>query len=382
MDLTGTAFFLLLIGISASAFVAAVILLPKMVGKWWWVLVRGTCLLLVNALVVLTAVVGLNRTYGWYSSWADLMGDQGTQEVHVSGAAPVQAAVAVVKGPGFAAFPTRKGPLPPLAQPGERLQNYTITGPESRATGPIQVYLPASYERDAPKGRTYPVIFAFHGFPTGPEGWTRAMKLPQEIDAAVAKKHLAESVVVVPQINIPRKIDTECVNGPAPGQPQMETWLARDVPKWVLQNFSVKRERGSWATIGYSLGAWCSAVIGVLHHDIFGASVSLGGYYQPDFGSAYVPFTEGSPGWKKYDLVALVDKDPPPMAMWVQSGSDDRFLGSTQKFLAAGRPPLSLTSVILPGAGHRVEVWMSLMPQALAWIGQLPGFSATVGESH
>lgn len=364
-----------LVCLTVVGFVAAVVVMPRLRGRWWSVTARVVVLLVVNALVVTTAAANLNARYGWFASWQDLIGStQQTGTETVSGAATARAASAQVAGPGFAAFPRRSGPLPPLAQPGTRLQTYTVPGRSSGATGEVQVYLPASYQAQAPRGRVYPVIVAFHGFPTGPEGWTRAMRLPEEIDAAVAAGSLAETVVVVPQINIPRRIDTECVDGP-PGSPQMETWLTEDVTRFVLDRFAVRRDRTSWATMGYSLGAWCSAMISMLHPDLYAGSISLGGYYQPDFGSAYRPFAPYSRQWRRYDLVELARQRPPALAMWVQTGSADRFLASTQDFLRAARAPLSLTSLVLPEAGHRVDVWIPLLPDCLRWLGQsIPGF--------
>lgn len=361
--------FLCVIGV-----IALTTVLPRMAGRWWWWLIRLVSLVVVIALTMTTSLVYLNDQYGWYVSWSDLLGNEGPQQVAMRGAAPAVAAASAVSGPGFAALPAAPKSLPPLPQPGQRLQNYTVSGKASGATGPVQVYLPASYAKDAPKGRHYPVILAYHGFPSDPNGWTRTMRLPAEIDTAVAQHRLAEAVVVVPQINIPKEVDTECVNGPS-GSPQMETWLAQDIPAFVVTHFSVVRARSSWATMGYSLGAWCSAMIGLLHPDLVGGTVSLGGYYQPDFLPQYSPYQPGSAGWEHYDLVALVQHRPPPLAMWVQTGDEDRYRHSTRQFLHAVKSPLSVTSVSLPGAGHRVDVWQAELPAALVWLGaSVPGF--------
>ena len=117
-----------------------------------------------------------------------------------------------------------------------------------------------------------------------------------------SQHRMAPSIVVVPRIDTPASLDTECVNG-GPGQPQTDTWLAHDLPAWTVNHFRVERKRTSWATVGYSYGAWCAASLAMRHPDVFGAAVVLLGYFRPDFSAAYDPLS--TDGLRNYDLVAL-----------------------------------------------------------------------------
>jgi hypothetical protein len=102
----------------------------------------------------------------------------------------------------------------------------------------------------------------------------------------------------------------------------------------------------------------------------------MGGYFQPEFGASYQPFAAGSVAAERYNLIALAQKDPPPVALWVQtSHSDSVSYPSTSQLLAAARAPLSIHAVVLEHAGHRFGVWTPLVPKALTWLGtNIPGF--------
>lgn len=250
---------------------------------------------------------------------------------------------------------------------------YTHTGPESGLTGQIEVILPASYESPQAKDRLYPVAEAFHGFPGTPSGWTSKMQAQQTFDAAVAAGTIGEVLLVAPSVTMPANVDSECVNGP-PGTAQTETWIARDVPRFIRDHFRVKPGRDAWAAMGYSMGGYCATLMGVHHHDTFGAIVALGGNVRPDF-STGSPWPGGSPLATRYDLVAELRKQPPAVAMYLQVGKQSPFWPEVKDFLDAIRPPTSATSTILLDSGHRWDVWQAEMPKVAAWLGRnIPGF--------
>ena len=184
---------------------------------------------------------------------------------------------------------------------------------------------------------------------------------------------MAPTIVVIPRIDTPAGLDTECVNG-GPGQPQTDTWLASDVPAWTARHFRVQTRRTSWAAAGYSYGAWCAASLSMRHPDKFGAAIVLLGYFRPDFGTAYDPLTNARLG--DYNLVNLARTAPPPLAMWVLTSREDGLsCPTTSKFLSVARPPLDVTATVLAHGGHRDSVLTPFVPAALAWLAQtLPGF--------
>jgi len=136
------------------------------------------------------------------------------------------------------------------------------------------------------------------------------------------------------------------------------------------------RSRTAWATIGYSYGAWCAASVAMRHPDVFGAAVSMLGYFRPDFGSAYDPLTSSTLG--AYDLINLAHTAPPPVAMWVLTSREDTLSYPTSsKLLSAARPPMAVTGVVLAHGGHRDSVFTPFVPQAMEWLAHSqPGFRA------
>ena len=218
------------------------------------------------------------------------------------------------------------------------------------------------------------MILGLHGFPSGPRGFLRLSFL-STVDELTAQHRMAPSIVVVPRIDTPVSLDTECVNG-LPGEPQTDTWLGHDIPAWVVQHFRVERTRTAWATLGYSYGAWCAASLTMRHPDVFGGAIVLLGYFRPDFSAAYDPLTSST--MSAYDLVGLARMAPPPVAMWVLTSREDPLsYPTTSKFLSVARPPLDVSATVLAHGGHRDSVFTPFVPAALAWLAQtLPGFRA------
>ena len=85
----------------------------------------------------------------------------------------------------------------------------------------------------------------------------------------------------------------------------------------------------------------------MLHPDVFGAGVVLGGYFAPIFGNSYVPFHASDPAAKRYQLVTLATSAPPPVALWLQtSKADSLSYTSSAAILKAAHAPLSIQSQV------------------------------------
>jgi S-formylglutathione hydrolase FrmB len=373
MELTSGGLLVVLGIVAAVAFVLLVLGFPRTRRRWLGALSRGSEALVLSLTVLLFAGAVLNDQYLFYVSWSDLFGANASVTATHAGGTARQAVEAKAKGPGLG--PVRVPQvLPPLPSPGQRIQRYTVTGARSHITAEVLVYLPPGYDPKAAK--KYPVIMALHGLPGHPEGYFTGLHIDQTLDALVATHQLAPSVVVIPQINSPSSLDTECVDAPTAVGPKDETWLAHDVPAWTVSHFAVQTARTSWATMGFSFGGWCSAMLGIRHPDVFAGSIVLEGYFRPDFSRSYDPITAGSAAARGYDLVRIVRNDPPPVAMWVMaSRSDSLSYPTTAEVLRYARPPMSVTSVLLKTGGHRVAIFLPFIRSSLIWLGQaLPGF--------
>ncbi len=357
--------------VTGGLFVVTVAFTPRLTAPVVGVLARAALVLLTAVGLLVGVGLQLNGDNGWYVSWEDLAGAQAQAQVSTEG----DTAAAAAAAPGRSQDATTahaSTERPPLPSPGTRRQEFTVTGDASHLTLPVSVTLPASYATSPT--RRYPVLIAYHGYPGAPSGWTKTMRVGQTIDEQVAANRLAETIVVVPQINSPLSRDGECMDGPA-GTPQLETWLTEDVPRFAKARLRTIEDRSAWATIGYSAGAYCSAVAGILHPETFGAAIVMGGYVRPDFADGPPVLPAGSAAAGRYDLVAAVRKHTPSVALWVQAGRQSPYWSQIQALEQAVRPPTSLTTVVEPDSGHRWSVWQARLPDALRWLGaEIPGF--------
>ncbi len=379
MSLTGTAFLMLLVLTALGAFAATVVFVPKFAGSGARpALARAGMVLGVNVLVLLTAAVSLNDQYGFYADWTDLSGAFGGAQPSTSrhGGGTAAAAALTHVGSEPAGVPGLALPADTFQGRDSRLLRFTLTGRYSGLTGTVLVDLPRDYFSPAARTRRFPVLETFPGYPGGPYQWVDSMNIRGTLDAAAARGIIGETIVVSPEVEFPAGVDTECVNGPV-GRPQVETWLSRDVPAWVLRTFRAAPDRASWATIGFSAGGWCSAMITMLHPDRYSAAVVMGGYFTPQFSWSYHPFAANSALARRYDLISLVRSSPPPVALWVETSHSDRLsYPSTSRILAAAQVPIAIDALILKHAGHRVSLWQGELPQVIHWLGtDIPGFA-------
>ena len=371
MSLTGSFFLDAIIVLTLASFAALVVVWPRLTPATpLHVAGRVVALGAVNLLVLLTAATQLNAAYLFFAGWGDLRGAITGHVAQTSlhrGGAEAQAANIAVRG-NAAQVATHAPPLTHgVSSTG--LVSYTVHGPLSGLTGQVLVQLPAGYTSAAAATDRYPVLEAFHGYPSAPLGWVKVFHIREAVQAQVDAHRLHPTLVVMPQVEIPQGVDTEGVNGGL-GQPQVETWLTRDVPDWVGQHFRVIANRNAWATIGYSAGGFVAAMATVLHPAQYGAGIVMGGYFRPDFGPFYEPFTSNSPSGRYYDLPRATFRRPPPVSLWVETSHADALsYTSSAAFLHATRSPTAVHAVVLQNAGHRASVWIALLPEALRWLG-------------
>lgn len=79
-------------------------------------------------------------------------------------------------------------------------------------------------------------------------------------------------------------------------------------------------------------------MMGVHHNDTFGAIVRARRSVQPTSPPARRE-PAGSPLAARYDLLAQIRTQPPPVAMYLQVGKQSPFWPELSAFLAAIRPP-------------------------------------------
>jgi enterochelin esterase-like enzyme len=314
-------------------------------------------------LSVATAADAINRSYGFYGSFAELTA-QGSRARLVP--VPQRSFVTPrrVVAHGIAAAARGHGIVIP----------WTFAGARSGVSRPGLVYLPAAYFRRSQAHIRFPVIEFFHGFHGSPRHWSRYLQLAAVLDGEIAAKRIPPVIGVVPAIY--STTDTECLN--AVRGEQDETYLAVDVPADASRSFRTLDTPGSWAAIGYSTGGYCAANLAMHHPGLYRAAASLSGYFTAPsdpgalrlYGGSAAARRQNSPLW-------WVRTHPPgPLLYGFATRQDPQPLDElTQLRHAAGE--WQVTTAVAPRGGHNFATWRSAVPPAIDWLGQrLPGPTA------
>lgn len=339
VSLDGPAVLWTAVALAVLGLVGSAVLLPRTSRSVRGLGARLATQVVVSGLVLVLAGVVLNDQYGFYTSWSDLLGHGGAQQVSASGGA-ASSALGVREG-GKARVgveAAQASTLPALPDPGQRVQRFTVHGARSGLSGLVLVSLPVAYADPDQARHTYPVVEAFQGYPGTPSTWIQDIDLGGTLDAMAAAGRASPTIIVAPQVEFPEGRDTQCVDGGA-GRPQVETWISEDVPRFLATRLRVRGDRASWATIGFSFGGWCAAEATMLHPDVFGSAIVLGGYFEPDFDDSYRPFTTDSVAGRRDDLVALAAKSPPSVALWVFTSKGDGLSYPSSRALFERRGP-------------------------------------------
>jgi len=129
----------------------------------------------------------------------------------------------------------------------------------------VLVMLPPSYAKE-PK-RRYPVLYALHGYSIGAEQWTKEIHVPQTIEGAFAKG-AREMIVIFPDS---KTIHNGSMYSSSATTGDFETFIARDLIRYVDAHYRTIPNRLSRGLAGHSMGGYGTARIGMKHADMFGA---------------------------------------------------------------------------------------------------------------
>ncbi len=274
----------------------------------------------------------------------------------------------------------KPGKVVSTGQGGSRVVTFTIAGAVSGITTPGYAYLPPGYDSAAHVHTVYPVIEAVDGFPGSPHTWLVSLGAASYLDREILAGRMAPTVVVFPYQYTNAAHDGECVN--AAGGQQWETFLTRDVRSVVAEQFRVRTDRAGWGIVGTSTGGFCAVNLAMRNPDMYAASVSMSGYFMAitdrTTGDLYRGDVnlrlQNSPLWRLQHLPV------PDLPIFLAAAKDDKgAIADLQQFASTARPPMQITSVLVPQGGHTGGVWVVLEPSAYDW---LSGWLAGPTEEH
>ncbi len=360
-------------GLFLGVVIAAVIALP-LVTILLWGRLRGpnpariaqrlVLIAVCQGTAVLLAALMINNSFSLYTSWSDLLGNNGS-------VGPIQAGNPVVTNATGLAAPG-KGPdrdLPNARlfaldgkQPGE--YRVVITGPSSGITGEILVWVPPEYFDKAYQHVGFPVIQLLSGYPGSNGSWFGSLAAPSFLENQIRNHGAKPAILVGASINVDGKHNPDCSN--IPGGPQVATWLTRDVRNLIETSFRTSVDRSGWGLMGYSEGGLCASKLVLQYPSEYIAAVSMSGDDRPD-GDLLKPgtaaYNENSPLW------LLQHRPAPPVSLLLTGTLQD---GSTAaeaaEMVAASKAPTVVSRLITERGGHNAGVWREAEPAALNWL--------------
>ena len=402
MGITGITLFTLCIAACVLLFLVPIVVVPLWAARhgaahggrpgWLVYVLQVVSLVLLPVVFVFTVFVGVNREEQWYESWNDVLGqDSVTTATHNYGAASATSAGQPITLPHqsvtaeqreISAIPGFGQQIAQANQSAARKRGLyvegNIAGTESKVTANVGIWLPPQYFSQP--DRAFPVVEAFSGIPGAPKDYMSIARIDSSIRLLSAQNKVAQTILVIPEA-FSGSYDSECVDATQGSSPQrMETWVARDIPTFIKEHFRARTDPRAWATMGYSAGGFCAAMLTTLHPRQFPHAVVLSGYFTPIYeeGQQWRPS-----GDRRYDLPAVLRADRPAVDLWVYAGFDDPYTTpSLKKLQPAIHAPTTLTTVISQAGGHRWATWMPGFKLGLEHLAQVDSFFAAGATPH
>ncbi|MEU3569751.1 alpha/beta hydrolase-fold protein [Kitasatospora sp. NPDC036755] len=380
MELTSEALVNSLLALGVAAIVTTLWLWPRLAPQRPLpVLGRIGLLTVVQASVLAVLALSVNNSFGFYTSWGDLLSPGGAQLAlagndNHKGGAPV--ADALVQ-------PTTEGGLEtitnlPKGPPEEvgKVESVRVSGKETGFSDQMFVYLPPAYFDPKLALVRFPVLLAIAGYPGTTLNLLHELPLAQTAIELQRSGKMPPTVLVMARPAVVPARDTECVD--VPGGPRTETWFVKDVPEAILGNYRVGRTAGSWGTLGYSTGGSCALRLAMRFPNVYGSAASLHG----DFTVRQDNYTGGDLfngdkalaqqhdlGWRLQNLPV------PALNLLAVSTRTEGDYPQTVQFVeqatraAAANPQFKVDSLYLDDGGHNFDSWTRELPATLEWLG-------------
>jgi len=249
-------------------------------------------------------------------------------------------------------------------------------------TRPATIYLPPAWF--AKKTPHLPTLVLLPGEPGSASDWSQQGDADGTADAFAAEHDGVAPIIVMPDPNGLRTVDSECVNSPF-GNAQ--TYLTVDVPAFARQHLDASAGPGSLAVGGLSAGGTCSVMLALDAPDVYPTFASFSGFASPQyeetshqttldtlFGGSQERFDEHDPAY------LLAHGRFEGLAGWFEVGSDDAepLAAAHQLQPLAASAGIATCIAVRPG-GHDFDLWTQALQDAFPWIAWHLGLT---GEPH
>ncbi|MFJ8042001.1 alpha/beta hydrolase [Kitasatospora sp. NPDC096147] len=364
MQLTGTPFLIVTIILVPISIAVAMLLWGKVRGpRAARALTRLVMLLFCQVTAVVTVFVMVNNANLIYGSWSDLLGT-GEHVRAVPHVAPEDPKGGSTHAPEPKVIQQFKKVDDPKV-PGD-VQRTELKGKLSGVDGEVLVWLPPQYDKPEYKDKKFPVVELLPGWPGSSSTWYGTLKVSEQLKPLMETGQVAPFILVSPRtLLLGNTTDTGCAD--VPGKVNAATWLSRDVPQMVLDNFRADPSADRWAVAGYSAGAHCATKLAVEHPNRYRAGISLSGYNDP--GKEPASLTAKDPALREKSNPLNILKSaaqPPKVALYVSGNKGDGF-EDAQALKAAAKAPTTVQPIETTGA-HSSDVWKPMVPDVFKWL--------------
>ncbi|MGW3041900.1 alpha/beta hydrolase [Kitasatospora sp. NPDC001159] len=380
MELTSDALVNSLLALGAAALVTTLWIWPRLARQRPLpVLGRIGLLTVVQVSTLAVLALSVNNSFGFYTSWDDLLSPGGTKLALTSnenhkGGTPVSDQLVQ---------PTSEGGLEsvdnlPKGTPEEvgKIESVRVNGKETGFSDQMFVYLPPEYFDPKFALVRFPVVVALAGYPGTALNLLKELPLVQTAVELQRSGKMPPTVLVMARPSVVPARDTECVD--VPGGPRTETWFVKDLPEALHSTYRLGRSAGSWGLFGYSTGGSCAMRLSMRFPNVYGSAVGLHG----DFSMRQDQYTGGDLfngdmslaqqhdlGWRLQNLPA------PPLNLLVVSTRKESDYPQTVQFVdqatrvATANPQFKVESLYLDDGGHNFDSWTRELPASLEWLG-------------
>lgn len=333
---------------------------------------RQAAALIVASLIGVAACANqVNGIYGTYLTPRDLFGVAPHEDIAL---ADIVSDVRVLPS----VVPIAAGWSPPTGMGlSGKLTLATIPGELSGfATRSAAIYLPPAYFSD-PRP-PLPVLVLLSGQPGDPDNWVSAGKLATIMDHFAAENRGLAPIVVIADDTGSRFADPLCIDS---RRGNADTYLSRDVPRWVKQHFTVDPDPSGWAVAGVSYGGTCALQLATNHPEVYPTFLDMSGSREPTLGSRARTIAEAFDG----DRAAFARVNPidllqthhfPGSAARFVVGSDDRDAQADAQavYASATAAGMSTGYAEVPGS-HDWRCFTAALTLELPWLGQRMGLT-------
>ncbi|MFE5582266.1 alpha/beta hydrolase [Kitasatospora sp. NPDC056531] len=330
----------------------------------------GTVVLCQFTAVAMVFVI-VNNENQLYDNWGDLLGN--ASHVRAVPVPPKDEGLAGDRGAAPAGSPGTAAPKVPQtfhapdsdAVP-RNVKQADLKGRLSGVDGEVLVWTPPQYDDPAYKDKTFPVVELLVGFPGSSSAWFGdAMEATKQLEPLMKSGQVTPFILVVPRVTLLGNTDTGCAD--VPGKVNADTWLSRDVPQMIVDNFRADTTPDRWALSGYSAGAHCALRLALSHPNRYRAAISMSGYNDPAGEPASLTAKDPKLRETSNPLYILTHAPTPPNVALYVTGKRGDGLEDATALQQAAKSPTTVTPFETTGA-HLTSTWKPLVVPTFKWL--------------